>query len=148
MPERTGGPWLAIDYGERLVGLAMAHPMTGTARPLPPLPNTSPERLDQDLNSVIEEWRPDRIIVGLPLAGDGAESAMSRKVRRFARRLAEQVAPVEVELQDERMTSELAARQFAERRRSGRARRKDAASLDSLAAAVILDAWMRDHGIV
>ncbi|MDP1142364.1 Holliday junction resolvase RuvX, partial [Klebsiella pneumoniae] len=68
--------------------------------------------------------------------------------RNFARRLAEQVAPIEVELQDERMTSELAARQFAERRRSGRARRKDAASLDSLAAAVILDAWMRDHGIV
>jgi len=71
---------------------------------------------------------------------------MSRKVRKFARRLAESRPEIEVELQDERMTSEQAARQFAQRRREGRARRKDAARLDSHAAAVILEAWMRDHG--
>lgn len=146
MPEPVSGPWLAIDYGARVVGVAMAHPLTGTARPLAPLPHTSTERLDQDLKLLIGEWRPSHVVVGLPLAKDGTESSMSKRVRKFAAALSRNHAELGVELQDERMTSELAARQFAERRRSGRARKKDAANLDSVAAAVILDAWMRDHG--
>ncbi len=146
MPEAVAGPWLALDYGQRLVGVAMAHPMTGTARPLAPLFHTSPERLASELDQLIREWRPSHIVVGLPLAKDGTESAMSRRVRTFVNSLAQAHPELAVELQDERMTSELAARQFAERRRTGRARKKDAASLDSHAAAVILDAWMRDHG--
>jgi putative Holliday junction resolvase len=124
----------------------MAHPMTGTARPLAPLPHHSSDQLSAAIARLIREWRPSEIIVGLPLARDGEESPMSRRVRRFARTLAEANPQLSVELQDERMTSETAARQFADRRRAGRARRKDAASLDSQAAAVILDAWMRDCG--
>jgi putative Holliday junction resolvase len=146
MPDSDAGPWLAIDYGERCVGVAMAHPLTGSARPLPPLPNNSTECLEMALDKLIREWQPSCIVVGLPLAGDGKDSLMSRKVRKFARRLAESRPGIEVELQDERMTSEQAARQFAQRRREGRARRKEAAQLDSHAAAVILEAWMRDQG--
>jgi putative Holliday junction resolvase len=146
MPETGSGPWLALDYGERCVGVAMAHPMTGTARPLPPLSHHSSDQLSQDIDALIREWQPSDIVVGLPLAGNGAESAMSRRVRSFVQRLAAANPELNIELQDERMTSEIAARQFAERRRAGRARRRDAASLDSQAAAVILDAWMRDSG--
>jgi len=146
MPETRSGPWLAFDYGERCVGVAMAHPMTGTARPLAPLPNHSGDQLNKAIEGLIREWRPSDIVIGLPLAKDGGESAMSRRVRRFAGALAESNPKLNVDLQDERMTSEIAARQFADRRRAGRARRKDAASLDSQAAAVILDAWMRDRG--
>lgn len=148
MPEAGSGPWLALDYGERCVGVAMAHPMTGTARPLAPLSHRSSDQLNHDIDQLIREWRPSDIVVGLPLASNGTESPMSRRVRRFARALAVANPELNIELQDERMSSEIAARQFADRRRAGRARRKDAASLDSHAAAVILDAWMRDSGKV
>ncbi len=148
MPESAVGPWLAIDYGERLVGVALAHPLTATARPLKPIHNASRAHLEAALLKLFEDWQPSRIIIGLPLDGAGADTPMSRKVRRFAGWLRERFASLEVELQDERMSSEQAASQFAARRASGRARRKDAASLDSQAAAVILDAWMRDHGCV
>jgi len=124
----------------------MAHPMTGTARPLAPVMHHSSTQLDQDIDRLISEWQPSDLVVGLPLAKNGSESPMSRRVRQFVKALAAANPELNIELQDERMTSEIAARQFADRRRAGRARRKDAASLDSHAAAVILDAWMRDCG--
>ncbi len=147
MLEQHAGNWLGIDYGERLVGLAMAHPMTGSARPLKPISNTGRAGLEPAFDKIVADWRPERIVVGLPLAGDGSETAMSRRVRSFASWLEQRFEPVDVQLHDERMSSETAASQFAERRRQGRARRRDAARLDSMAAALILDSWMRDHGI-
>lgn len=146
MPERADGNWLAIDYGERTIGLAVAHPLTGSARPLEPVRNTSVDGVDKALCEQIRQWRPTCIVIGLPLNGDGNDTAMSRKVRTFAVRLAGLAPGVAVSLHDERLSSEAAATEFAQRRGQGRARRRDAARLDSLAAALILDSWMREHG--
>jgi len=125
----------------------MTHPLTGTARPLEPLKNTGQAGLESAFDKLVADWRPERFVVGLPLAGDGSETPMSRRVRSFAAWLEQRFAPIDVQLHDERMSSEAAASQFAERRRQGRARRRDAARLDSMAAALILDSWMRDHGV-
>lgn len=148
MPDSPSGNWLAIDYGERLVGIAVAHPLTGTARPLEPIRNTSSEGLEQALAKLLREWQPARIIIGLPLAPAGDDTPMSLRIRKFAERLARQATGAEIVLHDERMSSEAAARNFAERRKQGRARRRDAARLDSMAAALILESWMTEHGIV
>lgn len=148
MPDSRSGNWLAIDYGERLVGIAVAHPLTGSARPIEPIRNTSPTGLEQALGQLLREWQPVRIIVGLPLGSAGEDTPMSLKIRKFAGRLADLAPKVEIVLHDERMSSEAAARVFAERRKQGRARRRDAARLDSMAAALILESWMTEHGIV
>jgi putative holliday junction resolvase len=148
MPEPRQGNWLGIDYGERLVGVAVAHPLTGSARPIEPIRNTSPAALDQAIIQLLRDWQPVRIVIGLPLAISGDETPMSRKVRSVARRIAELAPRAEIVLHDERMSSEAAAREFARRREQGRARRRDAARLDSLAAALILESWMTEHGIV
>lgn len=144
MPE--SGALLAIDYGTRTAGLAIGHRLTGSARPLEPIRYRSQESLMAELAAVIRQWQPERIVVGLPLNGEGEETSMSRQIRRFAERLAEMVPERNVELHDERMSSEQAARAFAERRGQGRARRRDAERLDSMAAAVILESWMSNHG--
>lgn len=144
MPE--SGALLAIDYGTRTAGLAIGHRLTGSARPLEPIRYRSEESLLTELATVIRQWQPARIVVGLPLNGEGGETAMSRQVRRFAERLADMVPERKVVLHDERMSSEQAARAFAERRGQGRARRRDAERLDSMAAAVILESWMSNHG--
>ena len=146
MPETADGNWLAIDYGERTIGLAVAHILTGSARPLDPVKNTSIEGVDKALSEQIRQWRPSRIVVGLPLDGEGNDTAMSRKVRTFANRLAELAPQVQISLHDERLSSDAAAAEFARRRNQGRARRSDAARLDSMAAALILDSWIREHG--
>lgn len=135
---------LGIDYGRRRIGLATGHPLTGRARPLPTLTHSGApfDRLD----SVVREWRPGRVIIGLPLAADGGESDMSRTVREFAAELARRHPNVAVELHDERLTSSSAAGEFAEARRAGRARRRAARNLDGVAAALILESWMVEHG--
>ncbi len=143
MPE--AGNWLAIDYGDQTIGLAVGHPLTGSARPLAPLRNQGREQLKGSFETVLIDWRPTRIIVGLPLNGLGEETPMSAKARKFAGWLTEMAPAAEVCLHDERLSSEAATSDFALRRGQGRARRRDAARLDSMAAALILDSWMAEH---
>jgi len=148
MPESAAGPWLAVDYGSRRIGLALGHRRTGLPRPLAPLNGNDARGLESGLRQVLEDWRPQRIVVGLPLALDGQETRLSQRARSFASWLERVCAPVPVDLFDERLSSHFAARDFAERRRSGNARRRQSAQLDSLAAVRILESWMGEHGLL
>lgn len=141
MPE-IGRVWLGLDFGERRIGVATGQPMTGTARPLrtirhagDPLP---------ELAGILAEWKPAGVVVGLPLAADGTESAISRTVREFAERLGSAHPDLRIVLHDERFSSREADARFRAARREGRARRRDAAELDSHAAAVILESWLAE----
>jgi putative Holliday junction resolvase len=144
MPE-TAGALLGIDFGQRTVGLAVGHRLTGSARPLDPVRYRDAESLMNELDSVLCQWRPTVVVVGLPLAGDGSESDMSRTVREFADRLGERHPNLAIHFQDERLTSHAAAERHASRRQQGRARRSDARRLDSVAAGLILESWMGEH---
>ena len=143
------GVLLAIDFGTRKTGLAIGHPLTGSAQPLDPIRYRQEESLLAALGEVVKRWRPGRIIIGLPLAADGSETDMSRNVRAFADQLASRLPELaracEICLHDERMSSQEAARGFAQRREQGRARRRDATRMDSMAAALILESWMSEH---
>ncbi len=127
---------LAFDYGTRLIGVAIGNRMAGSARALATLRNGDWARLE----AIVAEWQPGRLVVGLPLALDGAEQAMTRAARDFARELERRFA-LAVDLVDERDTSGEAARRFATQRMRGMARRKDANALDALAATLILERW-------
>jgi len=145
MPDRSGGALIGIDYGTRKVGLAVGHALTASARPLDPIRYSDDKALFSALAEVLGQWRPARVVVGLPLGGDGADSDMTRTVREFARRLSAEHPDLIVDLHDERLTSHAAADAFAGRREAGRARKRDARRLDSLAAALILESWMAEH---
>ncbi|HUD42471.1 MAG TPA: Holliday junction resolvase RuvX [Dokdonella sp.] len=131
---------LGFDYGSRLIGVAVGNRLAGSARALTTIGNgAAPEwtRLDD----LVREWKPDAFVVGLPLTLDGGEQAATRGARAFAAALGRRYGRV-VYATDERYTSREASRRFADRRAQGAARRKDAASIDALAAEVILEAWM------
>lgn len=137
------GTVLGIDFGSRRIGLATGHPLTGRARPLKTLTHTG-DPFTQ-LDRILAEWRPGRVVIGLPLGAEGEESDTSRNVRRFAAELARRHPEVEINLHDERLTSRAAAEQFADARRAGQVRRKQVRNLDSQAAAVILESWLAEH---
>lgn len=140
MPEAgpgDSGCALGFDYGTRLIGVAVGSPLGHGARAVATIDTGDWASLD----ALVAEWRPARLVVGLPLALDGGEQKMSRAAREFARMLERRYA-LGVDLVDERHSSGEAARRFAERRAQGAARRKDAARIDALAAAVILDDWL------
>ncbi|HEU4665947.1 MAG TPA: Holliday junction resolvase RuvX [Dokdonella sp.] len=131
------GTALAFDVGTRLIGIAVGNSISASARPLAAVAADDWARLD----ALVAEWIPDRLVVGLPLALDGSEQPMSRRARAFAETLRRRYSRP-VHLVDERNTSREAARRFAAQRASGAARRKDAATLDAVAAQIILESWL------
>ena len=78
----------------------------------------------------VRDLEIERIVLGLPLSLSGADSAQTRETREFAERLSAAVS-VPVELYDERFTTSLA------HQAGGRG------SLDSRAAAVLLEEWLQ-----
>ncbi|HET7562785.1 MAG TPA: Holliday junction resolvase RuvX [Rhodanobacteraceae bacterium] len=132
---------LGFDYGQRRIGVASGNHISQSARPLPILMVNAGEPEWTRVDALLAEWKPEALIVGLPLTLDGGEQAITRAARAFATTLGNR-SGLPVHLVDERHTSQEAARRFAGQRAAGAARRRDAANIDSLAAAVILESWL------
>ena len=143
MPETPPTVVLGLDFGLRRIGVASGNTLTGTARPLTTVHHQGEPW--PALERLIREWQPQRIIIGLPLTADGGDSDISRAAREFGRKLEQRHPGLKLQFQDERHTSRAAGSRFAEARRSGQARRKDAANLDSVAAALIVESWLAER---
>jgi putative Holliday junction resolvase len=132
---------LAIDYGERRIGLAISDPTSTIAQPLPPLvrrPNRRPPV--QAIIDLMDARDVERAVVGLPLSLEGDDTPWTTEVRAFAARLAERSGR-DVFLLDERMTSVIAERAVRSLglKRQERERRT---RVDTAAAIVILQAFL------
>lgn len=149
MPESAGhawpdGTWLAFDFGLRRIGVAVGQTTTRTANPLAVVRHGG-DRPDWDhIRSLVGEWRPAGFVVGLPLGPEGEETVMSKRAQAFGEELAS-TFDRPVAWCDERFTSQAAERRFADRRAAGAARRKDAAQLDAMAAAIFLENWLQSQ---
>ncbi|TGV63146.1 Holliday junction resolvase RuvX, partial [Mesorhizobium sp. M2D.F.Ca.ET.160.01.1.1] len=93
------------------------------------------------IERLLKEWKPDGLVVGDPLTLDGQDQPNRKRAQGFARQLRERFK-LPVVMIDERSSSVEAARRFAVERAEGRKRRRDAAALDAVAAAVIIDRWL------
>lgn len=133
---------LGFDYGTRTIGVAAGNPISASAQSLQAMPAKGGEPDWQRVDALLAEWKPDALVVGLPLTLDGGEQPVTRGARAFAQKLHTRYG-LPVHLIDERHTSQEAARRFAEQRAAGLQRRHNAANLDSVAAVVILESWLR-----
>lgn len=132
---------LGFDFGTRWIGVASGNRISQSARPLHALVAPAGQPDWRRIDALLAEWQPDALVVGLPLTLDGGEQKTSQAARAFAHALGTR-SGLPVHLVDERHTSQEAARRFAAQRAAGAARRRDAAHIDSLAAAVILEGWL------
>ncbi len=119
---------LALDYGSARTGVAVSDPSGTLARPLGAVARVGSPDGTARLLAILEEERPDRIVVGLPRTPAGGEGAQAQATRAFVGRL-RRATPIPIDLEDERFTTSIA--QSA--RRSGAQ-----ADVDSAAAAVLL----------
>jgi putative Holliday junction resolvase len=139
------GVILAIDYGQKRLGLALSDGHGVTSRPFAIWTRTNRRRDLARLREVVRQQAVRRIVVGLPLHLDGTPSAMSEEAKSFAARV-EKALGVRVEMADERLSSWEAKQTVAAKKstaplhRGGvrHARRKQKAALDDVAASVIL----------
>jgi putative holliday junction resolvase len=139
------GVILAVDYGQKRLGLALSDENRVVSRPYATWTRTNRRRDLSRLRELVRQERVCRIVVGLPLHLDGTPSEMSEEAKRFAARV-EKALGLPVELIDERLSSWEAQETIAASRPSkrssrpapGRPRGKQQPPLDKVAAAVIL----------
>ena len=89
MPDPAKKPMtiLAFDYGTRRIGVAVGNTETRVSQALKTITVTSTDGLFQEIDSLLKEWQPDQLVVGLPTHPDGAEHEMTQKARRFGNQL-------------------------------------------------------------
>jgi putative Holliday junction resolvase len=141
------GTLLAFDYGRRRIGVAVGNTVTGRARALETIAATDAGPDWTRIGALLEEWRPARLVVGVPYndaAPGAAGDDIAREAQRFARRLHGRFG-LPVELVDERLSSAAAYEGLAAERRAGRRGRIAREDIDSAAAAVILQDWLDKH---
>jgi len=107
LTEHLAAPVLALDMGEKRVGVAVSDERLITTKPLPPLKRSNWKKLLQDVRHLLEQFDAKTIVVGLPLNMDGSEGEAAKSVRHLAMNLAKSVRQP-VYLQDERLTSRAA----------------------------------------
>jgi putative pre-16S rRNA nuclease len=98
---------LALDYGSARTGVAVSDPTGAIARPVGVVEAVTTDAGLERLRALIDEERPDRVVVGLPLTLRGERGAQAVETERFADALRDAV-DVPVEVYDERFTSVLA----------------------------------------
>ncbi len=130
--------YLAIDYGERRIGLAKSDPTGLIASPLETLEVKSRKDAINKISQVIDEYNPDGIIIGYPLHASGDRSNKCEAIDRFVDELRD-VYKGPITKEDEQYTSsEAAGIIHAHRKKIGQDKRR----LDRLAAAIILQRFL------
>jgi RNase H-fold protein (predicted Holliday junction resolvase) len=82
MPERAQRTVLAFDFGLHHIGVAVGEPGPGTAHPLPGIHARLAEARFAQIGKLLAEWQPAALVVGLPLAEDGARSRAAPSASR------------------------------------------------------------------
>ena len=135
---------LAIDYGERRIGLALSDATGLLASPWKQMPNdanvgAAARRLAGEVTRLqAEDDGLAAIVIGLPRRLNGEANEHTGRVQAFARQLAQETA-VPISLQDERLTSHEADEILAQRERDWRKRKEH---VDAMAAALILQDFL------
>ncbi len=132
------GRTLALDFGDRRIGIALSDPLGIAARPLMTLQRTSWKRDLERVRALAVEHEVRRIVVGLPLDMDGGRGERVRLTEVFMRRV-HNVTGLPVIPWDERLTTVQAERVLIEGD-VRRARRREV--IDQVAAVIILDAYL------
>ncbi len=122
---------IAFDFGLKRIGVAVGNTLLKQATPLAVIEAATNDGKFAAIGSVLSEWQPDTLVVGLPLHPDGAEHEMSVRCRRFANQLHGRYG-IPAVLVDERYTSAVLDQQRGQH-------------VDSDAAALILQQYFDQH---
>jgi|SRR5882672_2260455 putative Holliday junction resolvase len=129
MPEADASLALGFDFGTRRIGVAVGSAMTATARPLCVIASDGKRRWDT-IASLIQQWQPATLVVGIARHPDGHSSEMTDRCERFARQLQGRFGLAVARI-DERYSSAAVG---------------GACAQDDDAAAVILQQWLHESG--
>ncbi|MBE7053010.1 MAG: Holliday junction resolvase RuvX [Ruminococcaceae bacterium] len=129
---------LGIDYGDARVGVAVSDPMGFTAQGVKTLNNKVFDKMMQSLKEIIDEYNPEKIIVGLPKNMDGSIGFRGEITKDFCEKLSG-ITTAQIILLDERLTTVTADRYLSATNTRGKDRKK---VVDTVAACIILQDYL------
>lgn len=127
---------LGFDFGLKRIGVAVGQDITGTATALGTLKSSDGRPDWKKISELMQTWRPDALVVGLPRHADGTDAEITVSVRRFIRQL-ESRYRLPVHTMDERLSSHAAHEQLDKRNDPEAAK-----GIDAVAARIILQDWL------
>lgn len=129
---------LALDIGEKRVGVAVSDPDERVASPVCVLPAEEVKAGAKSFRRVIEDWEPELLLCGLPVTLSGEEGPQAQRIRSFAAEVSE-MAGIPHEFADERLSSAEAKRSLREK---GLSEKDMRGKVDMIAASLFLQAWL------
>ena len=124
---------VSFDFGTKKIGIAVGQTKTKTSSPLEIIFNKNNAVNWVKISSIINEWKPDLLLVGKPLNMDGTDSDIMEKVDIFFKKLGK-VTKVPCEYVDERLTSFEARQNLADLKTD---------LIDAHAAKILIDNWFK-----
>jgi putative holliday junction resolvase len=132
---------LGMDYGRSRIGVAVTDETGSIIRGLTTINRKQSQDVIADLVQILTVEMPSTIIVGLPLDVDNNETAMSEEIRIFAAKIGERTA-IPIKFMDESYSSIRSAELLRSRKKK---ERRVKASVDRIAACIILETYIRDN---
>lgn len=121
---------LVLDFGLKHIGVAVALGGQSLARGIGTVAARDGQPHWPTLDALLDEWRPDCLVVGEPLNMDGSASPMASRARDFGKQIAERYG-LAVDLVDERLSTFEALSRGA-----------DARDPHAVAAETIAETWL------
>lgn len=132
---------LCFDFGMKSIGVAIGNPVTTTATPLSAITAVEGAPNWQQVAELVTDWKPQALIVGLPLNMDGTEQPITSEARLFGEKLQGRFG-LPVHFVDERLsTVEAKARLFE----LGGAKKLTKSKIDSVSACLIYESYINRH---
>lgn len=129
---------MGIDYGDRRIGIAVTDPLGFTAQGVATLTN-SKKTLANDLKKLLNQYNPEKIVLGLPKNMDGSLGFRADATYEFADFL-KTLTESEIVFWDERLTTVSAAHILNQTNTRGKDRKK---VIDTVSACIILENYMQ-----
>jgi len=129
---------MALDIGDVRTGVAISDPAERIATPVCVLPTTEVRDNARSFRTVLEDWEPELLVVGLPKSLSGQQGRQAAHIRQIADQIA-QKTQLNIEYADERLSSAEAKRSLRE---SGLSEREMRGKVDMIAASLFLQSWL------
>jgi len=134
---------LSFDFGTKKIGIAVGQTITKSSSPLTVLFNKENKVNWEEVSAIIDEWKPELLLIGKPLNMDGTDSDIMKVVDNFSKKLAK-LSGIECKYVDERLTSFEARQNFKELMIENNKNIKKEI-IDANAAKILIDNWFNQN---
>ncbi|MCF0104555.1 MAG: Holliday junction resolvase RuvX [Eggerthellaceae bacterium] len=130
---------LALDIGDKRIGLAISDSAEKLSSPLKILPNEDIRSCSKNFKSIVEDWKVEKFLVGLPLSMSGESGKQVEAIKKIASNLQNHFPQILLEFYDERLSTKEAKQKL---KAEGLFEKEMRGKLDALAAAIFLQAYI------